>query len=143
MKILFLTAAIAALALTQTACSRSGAAENDAHAPEGVAACSFKDGRGLEVTPAAAEFIGLRTAEFAGRLPADALLRTVKGDFVFVKNSGRLLRTAVKVGARSDGFYSVEDGLYEGDVIAVSAVQHLWLAELQATNGGVGCADGH
>jgi hypothetical protein len=33
--------------------------------------------------------------------------------------------------------------LLEGDVIAVAGGRYLWLAELQAIKGGVGCADGH
>ncbi len=140
---LVLLAALAGLSLLQAGCSRSVAAAESDHDHAAHVACAFKAGHGLELAPAAAEFIGLRTAEFAGELPAAALLRTVKGDFVYVANNGRLLRSAVKVSALASGAFRVEDGLYEGDVIAVSAVKHLWLAELQATNGGVGCADGH
>ncbi len=138
---LFALLLIPALGLN-VGCSRSVAADKPG-SEELPVACSFKEGHGLHVSPKAAEFIGLRTVEFAGQLPAEALLRTVKGDFVYVANNGRLLRSAVKVGALTNGAYAVEEGLYDGDVVAVSAVKHLWLAELQATNGGVGCADGH
>jgi hypothetical protein len=140
---IFLFAALTALSLLQSGCNRSVAAAEAGADHAAPVACTFKAGHGLEVAPAAAEFIGLRTAEFTGELPAAALLRTVKGDFVYVANNGRLLRTAVKVSALPSGAFRVEDGLYEGDVIAVGAVKNLWLAELQATNGGVGCADGH
>lgn len=143
MKTLWFAATLAALAFVQVGCSRTNAAEKAESPSEPPAACSFKEGRGLVVSRTAAEFIGLRTAEFNGQLPAEALLRTVKGDFVYVQNSGHLLRTQVKLGAFSNEGFAVQDGLYEGDVIAVAAVKHLWLAELQATNGGVGCSDGN
>ena len=50
--------------------------------------------------------------------------------------------TEVKPGVESDGSIQVADGLLEGDVIAIAGVWGLWLAELQAIKGGVGCADG-
>ena len=45
--------------------------------------------------------------------------------------------------ARQSEATEVGDGLLEGDEIAVAGAQGLWLAELQAVKGGVGCADGH
>ena len=42
-----------------------------------------------------------------------------------------------------DGWLEVAEGLYEGDKIVVSGTKALWLAEVQAVNGGVGCAHGH
>jgi hypothetical protein len=46
------------------------------------------------------------------------------------------LRTPVKVGARSAGFSEIADGLYAGDIVVVSSVDQLWLAELRLTKGG-------
>lgn len=130
-----------ALALL-TGCTDSHAHGHD-HAAEPPPAASYKAGHGLRLSPAAAAFAGLATAEFADRLPAEALLRTAKGDFVYVLNDGWLLRTPVTVAAGHGRDFTLKDGLYEGDVIAVRGVRALWLAELQAVNGGVGCADGH
>ncbi len=110
-------------------------------------AAEFKKGQGLLLTPEAVEFIGLRKAEAQASgervlVPAQALLRTSEGSFVFVQNGQRWLRTPVKVGVESVGTIQVADGLLEGDVVAVAGVRDLWLAELQAIKGGVGCADG-
>ncbi len=132
--------ALSSLTLILSGCSDSHAAD---HAAEPAPACTYKEGLGLELSPAGSKFIGLKTAEYAGRLPQDALLRTAKGDFVYVANGGRLLRTPVKIGASDDKGFEIADGLYEGDTVAVAGVRGLWLAELQAVNGGVGCADGH
>lgn len=123
----------------------SGCSESHAAGPakEPVAACSYKEGVGLEVSPAGRQFLGLETATFSGRLPDAALLRTAKGDFVYVANGSRFLRTAVNVGVPGATGREIKDGLYEGDVVVVAGVRGLWLAELQAVNGGVGCADGH
>lgn len=69
-------------------------------------------------------------------VPESAILRSATGTFLYVENGGALLRTAVKIGA-SDGRYSeVVDGIYSGDVVAVSAVEQLWLTELRLTKGG-------
>lgn len=123
----------------------AGCTDSQAHptTSEPVAASSYKAGHGVQLTPTAARFAGLVTAEFTGRLPADALLRTAKGDFVYVANGPWLLRTPVTVQGDPLAGFTVSDGLYEGDVIATGGVRVLWLAELQAINGGVGCADGH
>lgn len=111
-------------------------------------AAEFKKGQGLLLTPEAVEFIGLRKAEAQAKadrvlVPVDALLRNSEGAFVFVQNGQRWLRTEVKPGVESDGSIQVADGLLEGDVIAIAGVWGLWLAELQAIKGGVGCTDGH
>ncbi len=119
---------------------------------EGVApaakAAEFKKGQGLLLTAEAAEFIGLRKAEAQAKadrvlVPVQALLRNSEGVFVFVQNGQRWLRTEVKPGIESNGMIQIADGLLEGDVIAIAGVWGLWLAELQAIKGGVGCADGH
>ena len=69
-------------------------------------------------------------------VPERAVLRSVGGTFVYVENSGALLRTPVKVGV-SDGEYTeITDGLYSGDTVAVTAVEQLWLTELRLTKGG-------
>lgn len=141
MKAISAVLALVALAIVLTGCGGRHL-DAHAHADEPTPACSFKEGLGLELTPAGAAFIGLKTADFTSRLPHEALLRTAKGDFVYVVNGPRLLRTPVKVAADGTG-WSVDEGLYEGDQVAVAGVQGLWLAELQATNGGVGCAHGH
>ena len=111
-------------------------------------AAEFKKGQGLLLTPEAITFIGLRAGEVQAsgdqvRVPFSALLRTSEGSFVFVQNGQRWLRTPVKAVAETADTLRVTDGLLEGDVIAVAGVWDLWLAELQATKGGVGCADGH
>jgi hypothetical protein len=91
--------------------------------------------------------VGIATADFATRLPTAAVLRTVKGDFVYVANGPWFLRTPVTLGAADSpsapNSFALKEGLYEGDTIVTHGVRALWLAELQATNGGVGCADGH
>jgi hypothetical protein len=130
----------ASAVLILSGCSDSHAAD---HVTEPAPACTYKEGLGLELSPAGSKFIGLKTAEYSGRLPKDAILRTAKGDFVYVSNGGRLLRTQVKIGATDSAGVEITDGLYEGDTVAVAGVNGLWLAELQAVNGGVGCADGH
>lgn len=111
-------------------------------------AAEFKKGQGLLLSLEAVEFIGLRKAEAEVKadrivLPAPALLRTSEGAFVFAQNGQRWLRTQVRVSAESAGMAEIADGLLEGDVVAVAGVWDLWLAELQAIKGGVGCADGH
>ena len=70
-------------------------------------------------------------------------MRTIKGDFVYVANGDWFLRTPVVIGATDASHVEIKDGLYEGDAIVVKGVRGLSLAEIQALNGGVGCADGH
>lgn len=128
------------------ACGKSAAtAESSQPMPK---AAEFKKGQGLLLTSEAADFIGLRSGEVQAkgavvRIPASAIVDTSEGRQVFVRNGQRWLRTAVKLGATSGGLVYVDDGLLEGDVIAVAGGNYLWLAELQAIKGGVGCADGH
>lgn len=123
------------------------------HGAELPPAVVFKAGRGLQLSAAAAQHIGLATAEVATRdlpgapgvaaVPDSALLRTVRGDFVFVANGGWLLRTPVTVGPAGSGWLEVKDGLYEGDTVVEQGTRALWLAEIQAVNGGVSCTHGH
>jgi hypothetical protein len=139
---------LAALAALAGGCNRSAAAAGSVAAP----AAEFKNGFGLQLSAEAQQRVGLALAEVETRafphgavaaVPADALLRTVRGDFVFVQNGDWLLRTPVTVGATHGGWIEIAEGLYEGDRLAVRGIRALWLAELQAVNGGVGCADGH
>ena len=85
-------------------------------------------------------FVATMTAtnqETATAIPSSSLLRAAQGDFVYVVNGERLLRTPVKVGGAGDGFTQITDGLYAGDKVAVNPVQILWLTELRlATAGG-------
>lgn len=69
-------------------------------------------------------------------IPRSAVLQTSEGIFAFVQNGEHLLRTAVKLGIENEGQVEVTDGLLEGDVVATSAVEPLYLIELRATKGG-------
>lgn len=129
--------------LAFSGCTESRASAGPDHAAGPAPAATFKAGRGLRLSEPALAFAGVATAEFTGRLPAAALLRTARGDFVYVANDGWLLRTPVRLGTGNGVSFAVGDGLYEGDVVVVGGAQALWLAEIQAVNGGVGCADGH
>lgn len=147
-----LIAFVATSLVVFSGCARSSA-ETVSVTPEAKPAAHYKAGHGLQLTPVASQFIGLKTGEVGSRdvgetkavpaVPTAALLRTVKGDFVYVSNGGWLLRTQVKVGATDGTWFEVKDGLYEGDSIVTHGTKALWMAELQAINGGVGCADGH
>ena len=129
--------------------------DGDGHAQhdEAVPAVVFKSGRGIQLGATAAQFIGLATAEVAARdlpdaaavpaIPETALLRTVRGEFVFVANGGWYLRTPVRTGATAGGWVEIRDGLYEGDTVVANGARALWLAEIQAVNGGVSCTHGH
>ena len=127
-------------------CGKSASSkESSAPAPK---AAEFKTGQGLLVTPEAAQFIGLRLGEALStggvvRVSPSAVVDTSEGKHVFVRNGERWLRTAVRLGAASGELVEVADGLLEGDVVAVAGGWYLWMAELQAVKGGVGCADGH
>lgn len=69
-------------------------------------------------------------------VPRSAVIDGATDTFVYVVNSGTYLRTPVKVGARSADFIEIADGLYAGDVVVVTPVEQLWLAELRLTKGG-------
>lgn len=69
-------------------------------------------------------------------LPRSAILDGATGTFVYVLNGEFYLRTAVKLGARSADHVEITDGLYSGDIVVVSPVDQLWLAELRLTKGG-------
>lgn len=153
MKLFLLPSLLLALAagLGLTGCSESQA-EAVAPLEPAVPAASFRAGYGVQLTDAGRRFVELETAEITApaagdgdrtRVPADALLRTARGDFVYVANGAWFIRTPVEVGATADGRIEIIDGLYEGDTIVTRGVRALSLTEIQALNGGVGCADGH
>lgn len=148
MKIFFLFFVLSS-ALVFSGCGASHAKPAETNASEPAAI--YKAGYGLRLSPSASELTGLITMDVADRvgahgsglvIPVGALLRTVKGDFVYVANGGWFLRTPVTIGAADDHWVHVNDGLYAGDAVVARGVRTLWLAELQAVNGGVGCADG-
>jgi hypothetical protein len=141
MKNLLLLASLAAGLILAAGCTDSHA--RTAATPTVAPAATYKAGHGIQLSPAARAFAQVATTGFEGRLPASALLRTARGNFVFVDNGGWFLRTPVAV-AQDDGLtFTLKDGLYDGDIVVIRGVTALWLAELQAVNGGVGCADGH
>lgn len=151
MKTLLLSLSLLPVAFVLGGCGDSHAQARNPDA-EPVPASTYKAGHGVQLTETGRKFIGLKTGEvathaFEGKdtaaIPADALLRTVKGDFVYVANGEWFLRTPVKVGRADATHIEIADGLYEGDTIVTEGVRGLSLAEIQALNGGVGCADGH
>ena len=79
----------------------------------------------------------------ATTIPASAVVESVRGDFVYAVNGSAFLRTPVVLGARQGDRVEVVDGLFEGDEVVAAGASHLWMIELQAVNGGKGCADGH
>ena len=151
MKTILGISALVALSILTSGCGESRAQSDKPAEP--TPASTYKAGRGLQLSPVAREFIGLATAEVgshdfadakgATAIPTAALLRTIKGDFVYVANGDAFLRTPVTIGSTSDTHFAIKEGLYEGDTIVVRGVRALSLAEIQALNGGVGCADGH
>lgn len=79
----------------------------------------------------------------ATTIPASAVVESVRGNFVYAANGGAFLRTPVTLGSRQGDRVEVVDGLFEGDEIVTTGASSLWMIELQAVNGGKGCADGH
>jgi len=69
-------------------------------------------------------------------VPFSAVLDTAAGKFAYVQNGEFLLRTPIKTGPSGDGFIEITDGLYEGDTIAISGAESLYLIELRSTKGG-------
>ena len=72
-------------------------------------------------------------------VPHTALLRAFEGTFVYAVNGDGYVRTGVKVGAASDGFVEITDGLLAGDQVVTKGVAALWLIELRATKAGDAC----
>jgi len=69
-------------------------------------------------------------------VPRSSVLDGATGTFVYVVNGEFYLRTPVKLGTRTADHVEITDGLYSGDVVVVSPVDQLWLAELRLTKGG-------
>ena len=151
MKTFLVLTFLAASALAFSGCGKTHAAVHATVEP--APAATYKAGHGVQLTAVARQFAGLMTGEvgthaFAGKgevtaVPLSALLRTVRGDFIYVANGPWFLRTPVILGAIDATHVEITDGLYEGDTVVVRGVRALSLAEIQALNGGVGCADGH
>lgn len=80
------------------------------------------------------EFLGKNRAVTA--MPRSALLNAASGNFAYVKNGNRFLRTEVEIGASSEAMIEVLEGVYPGDVVASEGVEDLWLIELRFTKGG-------
>jgi multidrug efflux pump subunit AcrA (membrane-fusion protein) len=88
----------------------------------------------------------LLTAVFGGAntntvtaIPASAVVRGVENSFVYTASGAHHVRTPVKLGAESDGWVEIVDGLYSGDVVVARAVDALWTIELCALKGGTPC----
>lgn len=149
MKTIFILSVVLAV-IAVAGCNRS-IAETRPH--QHTPAATYKEGHGLKLSARGAQFVSLEIADAGTRtigssanvtaIPSDALLRTVRGDFVYVANGEWFLRTPIKLGASDGGWLEVAEGLYEGDRIVVRGTRALWLAEAQAVNGGVACIDGH
>jgi hypothetical protein len=69
-------------------------------------------------------------------IPRSALLRTSEGTFVYAVTGDAFIRTAVKIGAESDGLFEITDGLQAGDAVVIKPVETFYLIELRATKGG-------
>ncbi len=82
------------------------------------------------------------TVVFSGRerevfaMPRSALLKAATGNFAYVMNGERFLRTEVEIGAFNETMIEVMEGVYPGDVVASGGVEDLWLIELRFTKGG-------
>ena len=142
-----LLGALASIALVHAGCNASSAHEHPHdHGPSPAA--EYKAGHGVRLTAPAREFAQLQTVEAAPagevvEVPVGSLLRSARGDFVYVENGDWFLRTPVTVASIGDTVVQIREGLYDGDVVVSHGVSSLVLSEIQALNGGVGCADGH
>jgi len=69
----------------------------------------------------------------------DAVIRTGKRDLVFVIDGKMAVPTEVKLGPRVGGFYRIDSGLNEGDIVATGALFLLDAeSRLRAASGGMG-----
>lgn len=69
-------------------------------------------------------------------IPRSAYLRAADGDFVYLVNGEAYLRTPVKIGAQTEQFIAITDGLKVGQSVVSQSVEMLWLTELRLTKGG-------
>jgi multidrug efflux pump subunit AcrA (membrane-fusion protein) len=72
-------------------------------------------------------------------IPRAALLGCSEGHFVYTVSGEHLVRAAVKVGASTEEWVEIKDGLYAGDQVALQPVMSLWMTELAAIKGGQAC----
>jgi hypothetical protein len=93
-------------------------------------AAGLKPGQFLTAT------IAIPREQAVSVVPTTALLRAAEGTFVYTVNGDAYYRTAVKVGAESERFVEITDGLLAGDMVVTQAVEKIWLIELRATKGG-------
>lgn len=69
-------------------------------------------------------------------IPTGALLKTVQGTFVYVKNGDYLLKTPVQQGQQLDQLTAITQGLQGGETLVVQPVENLYLIELRLSKGG-------
>jgi hypothetical protein len=83
--------------------------------------------------------ISLQSAVPVPTIPHSALLECSDGHSVYTVSGEHLVRTRVKIGATTEGFVEIKDGLYPGDQVVLQPVMSLWLTELAAVKGGQAC----
>lgn len=138
-----------ALSGCDTSQGRPAPAEDDHHG----SSWHYTEGRGLTLSPEGHAVLGVELAEAgppepphppeALTIPSSSLLRTIRGEFVYVRNGNHYLRTPVQTQSLDTQTLLVKDGLYEGDQVVISGSPNLWLIELQAINGGEACTHAH
>jgi len=72
-------------------------------------------------------------------IPSAAVVTAAEGPFVYTANGSHFTRTPVKLGAASDGWVEVVDGLYAGDAVVTKGADTMWMIELCALKGGTPC----
>ena len=72
-------------------------------------------------------------------IPSAAVVTGAEGPFVYAANGSHFTRTPVKLGAASDGWVEVMDGLYAGDAVVAKGADTMWMIELCALKGGTPC----
>jgi hypothetical protein len=72
-------------------------------------------------------------------VPREAVIKSTTGNLVYAVNGEAYILTWVEIGAESDGWVEIKDGLFAGDSVVTRGVMELWLVELRAVKGGQGC----
>jgi multidrug efflux pump subunit AcrA (membrane-fusion protein) len=72
-------------------------------------------------------------------VPREAVIKSTTGNLVYTLNGDAYILTWVEIGAESDGWVEIKDGLFAGDSVVTRGVMELWLVELRAVKGGQGC----
>jgi membrane fusion protein, copper/silver efflux system len=98
------------------------------------------DNRGGRLRPGAFSTVTLDIPiEEGPTLPEDAVIRTGRRDLVFVIDGDMAVPTEVTLGPKARGFYRVDGGVKEGDVVATGALFLLDAeSRLRAASGGMG-----